>query len=235
MSQLIWNEEQLMRLGNDFLNQVLVNMTDDNSSVVRLGATGKGIRPNYQITYSNGSSVAFSGINHKPDSRSSIFDETKISEPFTYESISELLNYIRNEVNQSILKPVYKENYNGSIFPEEIQNDQKCYEGSTKKIIVNIYERNPLAKHKCIKHYGINCYVCGFNFEKKYGETGRGFIHVHHLKPLSEIGEKYELNPIQDLRPVCPNCHAMLHRRKPPYSIEELKQIINTSYLLIQS
>ena len=222
---LIWNEEQLMRLGNEFLNQVLMNMANDNSSVVCLGTTGKGIRPNYQITYSNGSSVAFSGINHKPDSRASSFDETKISEPFTYKFISKLPN--SNRINQSISKPVYEENYNGSFLSEEIQNDEKYYEGSTKQITVNIYERNLLAKQRCIKFYGINCYICGFNFEKKYGEIGRGFIHVHHLKPLSEIREKYELNPIQDLRPVCPNCHAMLHQRKPPYSIEELKQVIN--------
>jgi 5-methylcytosine-specific restriction protein A len=82
----------------------------------------------------------------------------------------------------------------------------------------------------CIEHYGTNCYICGFNFEKKYGEIGRDFIHVHHIKPLSEIGKKYELNPIQDLRPVCPNCHAMLHRKKSPYSIDELNQIINNNW-----
>ncbi len=23
--------------------------------------------------------------------------------------------------------------------------------------------------------------ACGFNFEKKYGERGKGFIHVHHI------------------------------------------------------
>jgi 5-methylcytosine-specific restriction protein A len=67
--------------------------------------------------------------------------------------------------------------------------------------------------------------VCDFNFEAKYGEIGSGFIHVHHLTPLANIGKEYEVDSIRDLRPVCPNCHAMLHKKYPPYSIEELKSI----------
>jgi 5-methylcytosine-specific restriction protein A len=45
---------------------------------------------------------------------------------------------------------------------------------------------------------------------------------VHHLRPLAEIGAEYVLDPEVDLRPVCPNCHAMLHRTRPPMSIEAL-------------
>jgi len=65
--------------------------------------------------------------------------------------------------------------------------------------------------------------VCEFNFEAAYGEIGSGFIHVHHLTKLSDIRQGYEVNPVDDLRPVCPNCHAMLHKRNPPYTIDELK------------
>jgi predicted HNH restriction endonuclease len=46
---------------------------------------------------------------------------------------------------------------------------------------------------------------------------------VHHLRPLSGIAEEYEIDPVEDLRPVCPNCHAMLHRKTPPYTIDELR------------
>lgn len=49
---------------------------------------------------------------------------------------------------------------------------------------------------------------------------------VHHLQEISSIGEEYEVNPIEDLRPVCPNCHAMLHKRDPAYSIADLKVVI---------
>lgn len=75
---------------------------------------------------------------------------------------------------------------------------------------------------RCIDH----CSVCNFNFYDKYGEIGKDFIHVHHLVPLHEIKDVYEIDPIRDLRPVCPNCHAMLHKRNPALSIEELKEVI---------
>jgi 5-methylcytosine-specific restriction protein A len=113
-----------------------------------------------------------------------------------------------------------------SIYPEEIVNSEKLYEGIQKTILVNAYERNPVARSICIEHYGVQCVICGFDFEKKYGDIGKGFIHVHHLTQLSEIGQGYEVDPVNDLRPVCPNCHAMLHKRTPPFTIAELKSII---------
>jgi len=109
---------------------------------------------------------------------------------------------------------------------EEVTETETYLEGATKPIKINAYERNPEARQKCIKHYGAICQVCKFSFEKSYGEIGKDYIHVHHLKPLSEIGEEYELDPIKDLRPVCANCHSMLHRKKPSYTINELKSII---------
>lgn len=66
------------------------------------------------------------------------------------------------------------------------------------------------------------------DFEKMYGEIGRGFIHVHHIVPISTIGEEYKIDPIKDLVPVCPNCHAMLHKGKEGevLTVDELKEII---------
>lgn len=116
----------------------------------------------------------------------------------------------------------------GFSFPEEVeQTEEEIFEGAVRRVTVNAYERNPEARRQCINHYGTNCFVCGFDFLEVYGEIGKDFIHVHHLKQMSEIGETYQVNPIQDLRPVCPNCHAIIHRRKPPYTIEEMKQLLN--------
>jgi predicted restriction endonuclease len=112
------------------------------------------------------------------------------------------------------------------IYPDEI-DDKNLFEGAKKQITVNAYERSSQARQECINEYGYKCVICNFDFEKTYGEIGHNFIHVHHLKPLSEIDEKYKIDPIEDLRPVCPNCHAMLHKRKPAYSIEEIKDKIN--------
>ena len=99
-------------------------------------------------------------------------------------------------------------------------------EGHRQLVLSYRYERDQHARTRCIRHYGTNCAVCGFNFGAVYGSIGEGFIHVHHLKPLSECDAEQEIDPIRDLRPVCPNCHAMLHRQYPPYSIEDLRAIL---------
>jgi len=119
------------------------------------------------------------------------------------------------------------------IYPDDIQ-DETLHEGTKKTITVNTYERNPKARIKCIRHYGTKCSICNFDFQKTYGEIGKGFIHVHHLKQLSEINNTYNINPIEDLRPVCPNCHAMLHKNTPAYSIREMKEFIIKSYNKIE-
>jgi 5-methylcytosine-specific restriction protein A len=112
--------------------------------------------------------------------------------------------------------------------PEEIarENHEQFYEGAKTQIYVNSYERNRDARDKCVSHYGAKCIICGFDFEKTYGEIGRNVIHVHHLIPLHEIGAKYEVNPIEDLRPVCPNCHVIIHKSNHPYSIDKVKALI---------
>jgi 5-methylcytosine-specific restriction protein A len=117
------------------------------------------------------------------------------------------------------------------IYPDDIEDNNNLFEGSKKQITVNAYERSSKARKECIEKYGYICTICKFDFEKIYGKIGKDFIHVHHLKPLSEIDTEYKINPIQDLRPVCPNCHAMLHKKRPAYSIEEIKSFIDKSNL----
>ena len=105
-------------------------------------------------------------------------------------------------------------------YPED---DEKLYEGALVTVKANKFERNQKARRECVAKKGYQCSVCGRDFEATYGEIGKNFIHVHHLTPISTIGKEYELNVDTDLVPVCPNCHYMLHRKDPPYTIEELK------------
>ncbi|HEU4791626.1 MAG TPA: HNH endonuclease, partial [Flavobacterium sp.] len=119
-----------------------------------------------------------------------------------------------------------KDNFSETVFPDEVDNDIKYSEGKTKQIIVNSYERNPLARQECIEHFGLNCQICDFNFQEKFGDLGRSFIHVHHIIDIATIGKEYSVNPKTDLIPVCPNCHAMLHKKKPAFTISELKEIM---------
>jgi predicted HNH restriction endonuclease len=106
--------------------------------------------------------------------------------------------------------------------PGDLLDSQGFPEGSVRRVVVNASERNPAARRRCIEHYGARCFICGFAFGEMYGEVAEGFIHVHHLRSFAEIGEEYHVDPVEDLRPVCPNCHAVLHLRTPPYCIDDV-------------
>lgn len=96
-------------------------------------------------------------------------------------------------------------------------------EGEAVTVTSKAYRRSEEARLKCLEYHGYRCQVCELSFEEAYGEIGRGFIEVHHLVPVSSRGGVYEVDPIRDLIPVCPNCHRMLHRQEPPFSVEELR------------
>lgn len=138
------------------------------------------------------------------------------------------LNQIINFIFIQKLKLVDKHStiIQNIIYADEVDSEIEFSEGKTKKVLVNSYERNTEARVKCIEHFGTNCQVCNFNFQEKFGDLGKKFIHIHHKTEISTIGEEYLVNPTRDLIPVCPNCHSMLHKRKPAFSIEELKKIM---------
>ena len=114
-------------------------------------------------------------------------------------------------------------------YPNEESSTATFVEGATRVAIVNAYERSSRARDACIKHFGLDCAVCGFNFEEQFGKIGEGFIHVHHLRDLAKVGGKYKVDPVNDLRPVCPNRHAMLHVETPAMSISKLKTLRSRS------
>jgi 5-methylcytosine-specific restriction protein A len=150
-------------------------------------------------------------------------------------SLSQHIDYYEEKSGASVNKR--KEIYNEflklidnkleeAVYADEVDENTEYAEGKTKKVLVNNYERNPIARKKCVEHFGTICQVCGFDFEKTYGEVGKDFIHVHHKIDISTIGNEYSVDPINDLVPVCPNCHSMLHKKKPAYTIEEIKQMM---------
>lgn len=130
-------------------------------------------------------------------------------------------NYNKNVIIQS------NNTNRNELIPEEIINSNNYFEGATVKILVNRFERNAEARRVCIQHYGCKCYACKVILADIYGERAKNFIHVHHIVPLRKISTRYKLNPIKDLRPLCPNCHSVIHRYKPEITIDELIQIIN--------
>jgi len=111
-----------------------------------------------------------------------------------------------------------------AVFPDE---NTKLPEGAIKQVMVDIRERNPQARRKCLERWGTKCSVCEVDFELVYGADFKGKIHVHHLVPVSSYDGEYELDYIEHLRPVCPNCHMIMHcKTDEPYTIEEVQQFI---------
>jgi len=107
-----------------------------------------------------------------------------------------------------------------------IEDTQAENEGKQFLALVKRYERSRINRAACIEINGSSCRICGFDFGKNFGDVGQGFIHVHHIIPVSQMGSSYVLNPGSDLIPVCPNCHSMLHRKNPPYTPDEMRDII---------
>lgn len=155
-----------------------------------------------------------------------LFWRTSNSSPFEYAGLARPIEAFDTEPVE-ILRAIMNDVSDGTAFrgPDELGTPDH-HEGSRHKVFVNRYERDRTASQACIEHYGSACVVCGFSFEEHYGAIGKGYIHVHHLVPLSSIGESYQIEPVRDLRPMCPNCHPMAHRRRPPFSVEELRSIV---------
>ena len=99
-------------------------------------------------------------------------------------------------------------------------------EGKEQIVTTTKHERNINNRRLCTALKGYKCVVCGFDFEKVYGDIGKNFIEVHHATPVSQMEEGHIVDPIKELFPLCPNCHAMIHRKNPPYTIDELKGML---------
>lgn len=113
-----------------------------------------------------------------------------------------------------------------AAFPEEIETPERYPEGALQRIAVNRFERDAAARAECLRHYERRCIVCRLDPVQRYGPVGARAIHVHHLRPLSDVRAEYHVDPISDLRPVCPTCHAVIHSRTPPYSPDEVQAML---------
>lgn len=124
------------------------------------------------------------------------------------------------------LVSVETDNSSERLPTETFQFDEKelFKEGKVVQVFVNRYERNQRARQECIRHHGDKCFACGFDFGITYGDIAKGFIHVHHLTQLAGINEEYDVDPINELVPLCANCHSVIHLTKPAMTIEELKK-----------
>ena len=106
-------------------------------------------------------------------------------------------------------------------------------EGAVRQRRVNWYERDPKNRKAAIEKHGVRCFGCGLKVEERYGKIAKDYIHVHHVKPISTVPEDSQPD-IDDLVPLCPNCHAVVHlgetrrtsRKERPLTIKELRGLI---------
>lgn len=135
--------------------------------------------------------------------------------------VSSVFDYIEDHCNNSLIE----DDTIPQIIPDEYSES-----GIGKKVLINKYERNPVARRKCLELYGTNCSICGFNASITYGDDFKDKIEVHHIVPINEIHQDYKVDPATDLIPVCPNCHMILHTKMTNHefpTIDFLKNRIN--------
>ncbi len=227
-SSFIHNGTVIPQALRDFFSIDILNMDDD----IPVKLHWSGIEYKAKLTFSSGRTWLFWGEN--------LTEELRRLFPYWYESF-------KNNSEIKKLPPIFrfeKQPYSGSqyylidiVSQSEIQQDvdselaeeqgANLLEGAQVTFFGKRYERNPVNRMKAIEIHGTKCKVCGFNFEQVYGERGRGFIEVHHTKPLYLGDEEQEIDPKKDLVPVCSNCHRMIHRRKDEVlTVEQLQEML---------
>lgn len=114
-----------------------------------------------------------------------------------------------------------------SLVPLEPQDESARLEGAISEVLAKRYERDPINRSLCVEIHGAVCLACGFDFSSAYGQAAAGYIEVHHVNQLAEgAGAEVAINPATDLVPLCGNCHAVAHLRKPPLSVGELRLML---------
>lgn len=180
-------EDSLYNIVTDAGNAVLLYETDRTMKVPRANSDGYGFGQS-NVWYAN-----------QDDSRVQNY-------------VDSVWNYIRNFSPEDNL--IYNaDKAEGEDIAAFLQRDIFTESGERKMIATNLLERNAKARNACLKRRGHRCLICGFDAQEVYGDAFAGKIHVHHIIPISQRSEKYQINPENDLIPVCPNCHMMLHTK----------------------
>lgn len=141
----------------------------------------------------------------------------------------EKINELKSIANQ-IKNTVSNNEINQKLYTVTNEDDDEVNCAKEGRVIYKLHklrERgSKLSKKKKEEYFKQNgkldCEICGFDFVKKYGEIGKGFMEAHHIIPLSKINGETQTE-LNDLALVCANCHRMLHREISTMNIESLK------------
>jgi len=154
-----------------------------------------------------------------------IYDLYEELDAYTYDEISDTFTKISStdEIISNTSKPT-----------DSLPSLPKGFmEGGINQIVLEVQYRSPqLRKDAIAANNGYSCYICGENFEEKYGEFGKGYIEIHHKKPLKDNKENH-LTTINEVAVVCANCHSVLHHNgKEPLKVEFLKEVVRKRMMI---
>ena len=162
-----------------------------------------------------------------PNGRSN-FDLLLLEDRETFDKLVEVFDWYVNQIVEGSAKlPSNGVEARIKSDLDSLKTEETYFEGTKSKRFVNHYERSDKLRAETVKHHGVKCKVCGFDFEEVYGERGKDFIEAHHLVPVSSLGKETEVDPKSDMTVLCSNCHRMVHRRKDHVlTPEELRSLM---------
>ena len=153
-------------------------------------------------------------------------DEGILAGPYGYISSKAIDAYIRfyAQKHDIDLDSITTPDDSLSNEKDDEEEEKQRIEGRLTEARVLRRQRNRQARQQCLDASGYKCYVCGFNFEKAYGEIGKGFLEVHHTKPLATYDDEHPI-PQSELVALCSNCHSMVHRKREVLDVDKLKKV----------
>jgi hypothetical protein len=164
---------------------------------------------------------------------------------FLQDNLPLIIYLLSNEFNYVDTKDVFRRvniepRKPNSTTKRPIIFDENTIISEGEKIVLDrqVYTRSKKLRETAIEHYSKNgrivCQACTFDFEAVYGELGRGFIEIHHTKPVfayeGDDMEKVIHEALANVIPICSNCHRMVHRRRDAVlPVDELARIIQST------
>ena len=105
--------------------------------------------------------------------------------------------------------------------------------GSAVGVLDHEWERDPLIRALCLRYHGTRCHICHTDLAQRYGHLGASSTQVHLIHPRAFVDVSRVPDPVEDLIPVCPSCHVMLHLgRTDPMPVEDLRRWMTRARVL---